>query len=207
MPRAPASWDRQADLAAWNWGSVPALPPFTLADGSGLAQQQTVARICRDDDMLYVRFDCDDRDIWGTYTQHDDSIFDEEVVEVFIGGGAAAPIRYYEFEVSPNGVLLDARISNPTSRRADLEVDRSWACPGLRWSAGRDDTAGRWWAALAIPWRAIAPPDGPATTWRANFYRIERPRDSAPEFSCWSPTMTDPADFHKPAYFGTLYLE
>jgi hypothetical protein len=207
VPRAPTSWDPTADPAVWTWERVPPLPPFILADGSRPALQQTAARVCYDDAALYARFDCDDRDIWGTYTQRDDPIFDEEVVEVFISHGPATPARYYEFEVSPNGVLLDARIHNPTSQRADIQVDRDWDCAGLRWHAGRDDAPGRWWAILVIPWASIGPPGKPAALWRANFYRIERPRDSTPEFSCWSPTMTDPADFHKPAYFGTLYLE
>ncbi len=205
-PHAPASWDLSAALAAWNWDDVPPLPPFILADGSGPARQQTGARICRDDTALYVRFDCDDRDIWGTYTQRDDSIFDEEVVEVFISSGAETPNFYYEFEVSPNGVLLDARIANPTLHHADIQVDRSWDCTGLRWHAARDDDAGHWWAALVIPWASIGPADTPASCWRANFYRIERPQDAEPEFSCWSPTMSDPADFHKPAYFGVLEI-
>ena len=201
---APTRWDRNADLASWNWDDVPPLPPFILADGSGPAQQQTHARICCDDAALYVRFDCEDRDIWGTYTQREDSIFDEEVVEVFIRSDMETPNTYYEFEVSPNGVLLDARITNPGLRHADILVDCSWDCAGLRWQAARDDQAGRWWAVLVIPWSSIGPAGPPATLWRANFYRIERPHDAAPEFSCWSPTMTDPADFHKPAYFGVL---
>lgn len=204
LPRAPASWDRSADLAIWNWDDLPPLPPFILADGSGPAQQQTSARICCDDTALYVRFDCADRDIWGTYTQRDDSIFDEEVVEVFISSGAETPQIYFEFEVSPNSVLLDARITNPGLRHTDLQVDRSWDCAGLRWQAAHDDQAGHWWAMLVIPWSSIGPTDLPATLWRANFYRIERPHDAEPEFSCWSPTMSNPADFHRPAYFGVL---
>jgi hypothetical protein len=185
---------------------VPALPPFVVADGSGPALQQTIARACWDAKALYIRLDCQDRDIWGAYTRRDDPIYDEEAVEVFIAPGSAAPVRYYEFEISPNGVLLDALVDNPTSRRADLHADITWDCPGLRWWAGRDDPVGRWWAALAIPWAAIGSPGTPAATWRANFYRIERPRDAAPEFSCWSPTYTEPADFHRPAYFGILEI-
>jgi hypothetical protein len=206
LPRAPASWDRNADLAAWDWDNVPSLPPFTLADGSGPALQQTCVRVCHADTALCVRFDCHDCNIWGTYTQRDDSIFDEEVVEVFISSGAKTPQIYYEFEVSPNGVLLDARIANPGLRHADIQVDRSWDCAGLRWQAVRDDQAGRWWAALVIPWSSVGPANTPAPYWRANFYRIERPHDAEPEFSCWSPTMSDPADFHKPAYFGVLEI-
>ena len=204
VSRAPANWDTASDPATWAWESVPALPPFVLADGSGPALQQTTVRACWDAQALYIRFDCQDRDIWGAYTRRDDPIYDEEAVEVFIAPGSAAPVRYYEFEVSPNGVLLDALIDNKTSRRADLRADFTWDCPGLRWWAGRDDPAGRWWAALAIPWAAIGPPGPPAAIWRANFYRIERPRDAAPEFSCWSPTYTNPPDFHRPGYFGIL---
>lgn len=195
------------DLAdATAWSEVPRLPPFMLADGSGPAAQQTTARLCRDADALYVRFDCDDRDIWGTYARRDEPIYDEEVVEVFIAPGAGDPTRYLEFEVSPNGVLLDARVYNPTSTRADLQVDVDWICPGIRWAAGRDDAVNHWWAALAIPWVAVAEDAHVPEICRANFYRIERPRNEAPEYSCWSPTLTEPADFHKPRRFGLLEL-
>jgi hypothetical protein len=207
VPPVPQNWDSEADPAAWDWGDVPALSPFILADGSGPALQQTAARVCCDAQALYARYDCADRDIWGTYTRRDEPIYDQEVVELFLAPGEMPPVRYFEFEVSPNGVLLDAKVYNPTSQRPELEVDISWNCPGLRWRAGRDDTANRWWAILVIPWEAVAPPGKLPPVWRANFYRIERPHDAAPEFSCWSPTMTDPADFHKPAYFGVLELE
>jgi hypothetical protein len=206
VPRRPAGWDKAADPAAWPWERLPALPPFVLADGGGPAVQQTRARVCYDPGSLYVRFDCDDRDIWATYTQRDDPIYDEEVVEVFLGGGEADLVHYFEFEISPNGVLFDARIYNPTSQRTELEWDETWNCPGIRWQARRDDEAHHWWAVVAIPWAAVAPPGDLPSIWRANFYRIERPRDAKPEYSCWSPTMTEPADFHKPAYFGVLEL-
>jgi hypothetical protein len=207
VPATPEGWDRQADPAAWPWDSLPPLPPLTLADGSRPAEQQTRTRVCCDAQALYVRFDCDDRDMWGTYTQRDDPIYDEEVVEIHLAPGAADPVHYFEFEVSPNGVLFDASVYNPTSQRAELEWDASWNCAGMRWQAGRDAAAGRWWAVMAIPWAGVAPPGDLPRVWRANFCRIERPRDAAPEYSCWSPTMTEPADYHKPAYFGILELD
>jgi hypothetical protein len=207
IPRAPTGWEKGANLINLPWDSIPALPPFTLADGSGPAEQQTRARVCCDAHAIYVRFDCDDCDIWGTYTQRNEPIYDEEVVEVFLGPGEADPVRYFEFEVSPNGVLFDARIYNPTSQRSELEWDESWDCPGIRWQAERDDAANHWSAVIAIPWAPVAPPYGDLPpVWRANFYRIERPHGAVPEFSCWCPTMTEPADFHKPAHFGVLEL-
>lgn len=137
VPMAPESWNTQANPATWSWDTVLALPPFTLADGSGLAERQTATRICFDPQALYLRFDCDDRDIWGTYSRRNEPIYDEEVVEFFIGSGKADPIHYYEFEISPNGVLLDAKVFNPASQRTELEVDIQWDCPGIRWSTLR----------------------------------------------------------------------
>jgi hypothetical protein len=204
LPRAPAGWAPDDDPLAWD--AIPALPPFTLADGSGPARQQTLARLCYDERALYLRFECEDHDIWWSYTRRDDPLYDEEVVELFIAPGEATPTRYYEFEVSPAGVLLDAAVFNPTSERAELEVDLGWSPDALGWSAWQDRVRGRWGASLSVPWQAIAPEGGLPRVWRANLFRIERPRDGEPEFSCWSPTLTEPADFHKPARFGFLRL-
>jgi hypothetical protein len=85
-----------------------------------------------------------------------------------------------------------------------MTADIAWDCPGLRWQAGHGVEREDWWAELAIPWRSIA--DDVPKLWRANFYRVERPRDGEAEYTAWSPTLTRPADFHKPARFGVLEL-
>jgi hypothetical protein len=153
-----------------------------------------------------VRFDCQDDDIWGTYTQRDDPIYDEEVVEVFLAPGEADPVEYVELEVSPNGVLFDAWVKNPTSTRVDLIIDLAWSCPGIRWQVARQDRQQHWQAVMSIPWAAMTTSAQRPTVWRANFYRIERPHQGQAEFSCWSPTLVTPPDFHKPARFGILTL-
>jgi len=182
------------------WDEIPSAP-LLLADGSGAPEQPTSVRVCWDDEALHVRFDCEDRDAWGTFRQRDDPLWQEEVVEVFLAPGEEDPVRYVEIEVSPLGTLFDAIIHNPTSLRADLTADLAWDCPGIRWQVGRGTERQDWWAELSIPWEAP-----PQRLWRANFYRVERPRDGAPEYTCWSPTLTSPADFHKPARFGLLEL-
>lgn len=206
VPRVPATWDRASEPQHWPWDELAALPEFVLADGSAPAIWQTTVRLCYDDEALYISFECADPDIWGSYTDRDDPIYDEEVVEMFFAPGPATPTRYAELEISPNGVLFDALIDNPSGLRADLRVDPSWD-PLLRGHVWRDDAVQRWGALLILPWEEIAPGVAPPKVWRANFYRVERPRAGTPEFSCWSPTLTDPADFHRPAYFGTLTLE
>lgn len=206
VPRVTNDWDVNSDPFAWDWTQAVTLPPLLVADGSGPALQQTVTRVCYHSQALFVRFDCDDNDIWGTYTQRDDPIYDEEVVEVFLAPGEATPVDYYEFEVSPNGVLLEVLAHNPTGERTDMRLDFTWDCVGLRYVAQRDDAQHQWRAVFAFPWVAVGARDSLPTFWRANFYRIERPHNAIPEFSCWSPTMSTPADFHRPSYFGYLQL-
>lgn len=192
-----------------SWDGLPALPPLVLAADGSPAELTTVVRVGWDDEALHVRFDCVDLHAWGTHRKRDAPLYEEEVVEVFLAPGEADPVDYFEIEVSPLGALFDARIHNPTSLRADLVADTGWDCPDLRWEAGRGAERQDWWATLSIPWAGIAPAGlygGIPRAWRANFYRIERPAEGPPEFSCWSPTLTRPADFHKPARFGVLEL-
>ncbi len=186
--------------------SVLVLTPLLPADGRGPPPHRTAARLPHDGESLHVRFVGEDRDIWGTYTHRDAPLHEEEVVELFLAPGEADPVEYFEFEVNPLGALFDARVRNPASRRAEMTVDTGWDCRGIEWRAGPDPSPGRWWAELVIPWSSVCPGPTPPAVWRANLYRIERPRDSEPEFSCWSPTFTQPADFHKPAFFGYLEL-
>jgi hypothetical protein len=207
-----------AGLAAFPWDRAAPAGPLILADGSAAAVQTTAVRVAWSEAALWVRFDCADRDAWGTYGRRNDPIYSEEAVEVFLAPGEADPHDYWELEVSPLGTLFAARVHNPTARRADLLADTSWPARGLAWQAAAAGRAQDWWAALAIPWDALTVAGAAATggsrdgeaaptrLWRANFYRIERPRNGAAELSCWSPTLTDPPDFHRPARFGRLEL-
>ncbi len=190
----------------WSWEDVPPLPPLVRAEDGSAAEQETRVRVAWDETALHVRFDCVDRHAWGTLTRRDDPLWQEEVVEVFLAPGEADPVDYLEFEVSPGGVLFDAKIHNPTSLRADLRADTSWDCPGLRWEAGAGTARQDWWAVLRLPWNGLLEGEPPPPVWRANFYRIERPGDGPVEYSAWSPTHASPAAFQRPAWFGVLEL-
>lgn len=233
LPLAPEGFrPARATVDPWAaeaWCSVPSVD-LTLSDGSGAPRQATKAQACWDAEALYVRFLCADQDAWSHFTRRDDPLWEQEAVEVFLAPGSAAPRRYFEFQVSPRGVLFDAVVDNPNLDRTGLVTDPSWNCPGIRWAAGplqsspgtpaeparcasTDERPPRdWWAALILPWRGLFPDaPQPPTELRANFYRIERPRpDRAPglpqEFSAWSPTNISPPDFHRPARFGVLRL-
>jgi len=187
-----------------SWSRVPALPLRRAQDGAAPAQA-TAVRIAHDVDALLLRFDCHDRDIWATHTCRDAPLWEEEVVELFVAPGEGDPAEYVEIEVNPLGTVFDARVANPHGRRDSMRVDPSWNAAGLVAAVDRP-SPGAWRTAIAIPWRDLCA-GAPPRVWRANFFRIERPRDADPEFSCWSPTLADPPDFHKPAFFGRLVLD
>jgi Carbohydrate-binding family 9 len=188
-----------------DWDKVTAIS-LTRADGVGTPRQNTKVRACHDGRMLRVRFDVQDTSIWGNFTRRDEPLWEEEVVEVFIASGTAAPKRYFEFEVSPDGVIWDGSIHNPNLTADPLEVDARWNCDGLQVHSERIDSMNKWIVWLAIPFRVIG--EGP--DFRANFYRIDRPfqnkEDGRGEFSAWSPTLTPRPNFHRPDRFGTLKL-
>jgi hypothetical protein len=193
------------------WGHIKPVRALTLHDGSGAPQLETEAKLCWDDKYLYVAFSCVDTDIWGTYTKHDDPIYDQEVVEIFINPSGDL-VNYYEFEVSPRNVTWDGRIHNPDNDPKTAKYDPSWECAGLLTGVrvvgtldNRSDIDQLWSVEMAIPFAAIAqrpPTDG--ERWRGNLYRIDRAQTD--EFSCWSPPQKageQPA-FHIPKRFGHL---
>jgi hypothetical protein len=170
-----------------------------------LARWETQTRLAWDEEFLHVEFRCEDEDAWGTHRERDAPLWREEVVELFLAAGEDVPLVYYEFEVSPSRALFDARVGNPNGTREEMTVDVRWNCAGIRWSVEKLNRRQDWLARLAIPWRGIGLESAPRAL-RANFYRIERPRGGVDEYSGWSPTDTDPPDFHRPEKFGILRL-
>ena len=176
------------------------LDPLSLADArDGSAPRlSTAVRVGIRDEAILVRFDGRDREVVATLTKRDDPLWKEDVFEVFLSP-YDPPLVYYEFEVNPLGALFDARVESPDGRRETMRVDVSWNCPGLSARVRRRE--GRWSALLKIP---LPPMGEPTGVWRANFYRVDR--GEVDEYTAWSPTLAEPADFHVPARFGYLVL-
>lgn len=182
------------------------LAPFLLTNGRGEARWSTRVRIAWSDVGLHVGFTCEDGDIWGGYRGRDEPLWEEEAVEVFLSPGPESPVRYLEFEFNPFGAVFDAMVDNPRGDRSAMHVRPEWNCEGLR-SVARIDTERRQWHVDALlPWTGIHAGPVPPAVWRANFFRIERPRNAPGEFSAWSCPLTDPPDFHRPERFGLLRL-
>lgn len=213
----PVTVDGRLDEGCWA-----SAPPVLLVNAStgNRATPRTTARLCWGATHLYVGFECEDDDAWGSYGQRDDPLYDEEVVELFLCPSGDVR-RYYEIEISPHNVIFDAALHSPQLDRRTMTTDREWACEGMlsavssntivhRTPPGRRTVTGPpgvWSAELAIPFKALRLTGAPevGAEWRVNLYRIDRGARS--RYLAWSPTLRRPADFHVPERFGTLRFE
>jgi carbonic anhydrase/acetyltransferase-like protein (isoleucine patch superfamily)/bifunctional DNA-binding transcriptional regulator/antitoxin component of YhaV-PrlF toxin-antitoxin module len=192
------------------WTGIPPMSPLVHSNGAGAPREQTEVKVSWDDANLYLAYACKDADIWGNFEHRDDPLYDEEVVEFFLC--PTGDLRhYFEFEISPLNVLFDAKVFSPEGDRRSMLVDREWNAAGIRTAVRvsgtlNDRTAPDigWIAEAALPFAdlGLSGPPAPGTVWRANFYRIERGETT--EFTAWSPTYKEPADFHVSACFGEL---
>lgn len=159
--------------------------------------QGTEVRSAWDEKELRVLFVAHDVDPWATLTERNAPLYTEEVVEILID--PVGDLRaYFEIEVNPLNTVMDLMI-RPTSR--GLFKDFGWECERLR-TAVRI-TSHFWCAELSIPLAAVAASiPTTADRWRANFCRIDRPKEQERELSAWSPTGS--RLFHVPERFGVI---
>lgn len=165
---------------------------------------------------LAVRFQACDTRPWHTMRVRDDSIYEEEVVEVFLDP-AGTGRDYAEVEISPANVVTDLHVIQP----APLKNDRGWDWAGLETvvrTASRAGFTPDSWEALAwLPWEGLRAlvrdrvpvPPAPGDRWRFNVFRIKRPHGPAdPErgaiYAAWS--APGGATFHAPAAFRDLHF-
>jgi len=164
--------------------------------------RQTEVRLLWTPEWLFLRFRCCFRDI--TVFPKDDpgaepsgrrwQLWDRDVAEVFLQPDPSQPRRYFEFEVSPNGLWIDLEI------RPGEKLDPQ---SGMRRRVSHGVCKKIWLAELAIPMRSLVSAFDPSAAWRVNFFRVEGP--SEPRFySSWRPTYTPQPNFHVPEAFGTL---
>ncbi|MEO5819590.1 MAG: carbohydrate-binding family 9-like protein [Vicinamibacteraceae bacterium] len=165
---------------------------------------------------LYVRFDADDTSPWFTMGQRDASIWEEEVVEIFLDP-AGQGVDYFELEISPANVVCDLRVRRPyPTLHSETSFDLDGLESAVRLHGEGQGRAPGWIATAAVPFAglrslpvpdAIAIPPAAGDVWRFNVFRIKRPngpmrpKDGA-ILEAWSPTGTP--SFHVPAAFQAL---
>lgn len=208
---SPLTIDGVLDEETWQQ-AVPMGPFRCFLTKQGKPLYATEAKCAWDDQHLYFAFVAEDPDIWSHYTQRDQNLWEEEVVEVYIDPDGDGK-NYKEFEVNPRNAVVDLNIPQGIDI-GDVDEARKWDAVHLQAAVRangtinqRDDIDESWTVELALAWGDLTPAGAPpkiGEVWRVQLYRIDRskmlPDPEKQEFSGWSPTDT----FHHPIHFGRL---
>ena len=171
-------------LDEFDWAAASQINAFTrILDDYGRVTRPTRARMLWDEEGLYIAFACRDRNMWALFTEEDDPMWSEEVVEVFIDPDGDG-LDYLELEVNPLNAVVDLHIGRV---HPDWVSDKDWDILGLRTAVQVEGTvndtsdADRGWTVeISIPWAAFEPvitgggKPRVGDRWRLNLYRIER---------------------------------
>jgi hypothetical protein len=162
---------------------------------------------------LVARFRCEFRVLSPAGAAHDDDLWEGDVVELFVAANPGDRRIYHEIEVSPAGLVFDARVESPGLDRSTMRVDRSWDPAGLRvrsrvlgpkTGTGRREGAGLWLVRIALDWKEIGR-DGSSPV-AIGAFRIDRRSTPEPLFLALFPNGESPANFHTPADFGLFRM-
>lgn len=163
-------------------------------------KEYTEVRACWSPDHLHVWFLGKDSNIVSDFTERDEPLYEQDVVEVFIdeeGNGS----NYLELEISPRNVVFDAQIEN--DGKGSISVDQTWCFKDLLTSV---DTNGEGSLSvfISIPASNFSKPLESGTRWKGNFYRIDEGLDGIREYQAWRPTGV--VNYHIPSKFGSIVL-
>jgi len=149
------------------------------------------------------------RDIWATFDQRDQHLWNEEVFEIFLDPRNNGQ-NYIELQINPLGTVFDAQFVQANNR--DLETAVRHTISGLETAVhvngtidNRSDRDRSWSAEVRIPFSSLEgleniPPEN-GDTMRVNFYRYDR---SGQEVTTVSWTPVGQGTFHNPARFGEI---
>ena len=105
VTRTTATIDIDGKLDDADWKRA---QEFLMPDAytGGVTPQKSTFRMVWDDSYLYLGVFFEDDDARGTYTEEDDPLWEEEVLEFFIDPDGDAN-TYYEYEINPVNAKVD----------------------------------------------------------------------------------------------------
>ena len=218
---APILVDGKLDEA--DWAAAPWTEDFVDIEGDKkpIPRFRTRAKMLWDDCFFYIAAALEEPHVWGTLTQHDAVIFQDNDFEVFIDPDGNHH-DYFELEINALDAEWDLFLPKPY--RDGGTADNGWEIPGLRAKTfvlgtlnDPSDQDRGWAVELAIPWASMkdqahaATPPRDGDQWRVNFSRVEwqhevvagryrKVPDRKEDNWVWSPQGT--IDMHRPERWG-----
>ncbi|MBM4352756.1 MAG: hypothetical protein FJ109_03020 [Deltaproteobacteria bacterium] len=206
---AAVSVDGKLDEAGWKQGMVD-VGPFYTTDGKLIPEAEKVeAGMMWDDTNLYLAYQVADSDLRTPYTARDSTLWSggksgsSDVMEFFFDPDADG-LDYLEFQVSPAGVIFDARFTSyrEPAWKVASQFNMDVQVKALADGSLNDPSPDKGYAVeVAIPWKSLpgmTGPPGPDRKFSANFFRLSNNGTWA---AVWSPVGND---FHDLALAGTV---
>jgi hypothetical protein len=221
--RAEESITIDGKLDERSWQAAPWTEAFVDIEGDlkPLPRFRTRAKMLWDDQHFYVAAHLEEPHVWGTLTEHDSVIFQDNDFEIFIDPDGDNH-EYYEIEINALNTVWDLFLKKPY--RDGGPAVNEWEIPGLQTAVHVEGTLNNptdqdqfWSVEFAIPWKALAefahrpapPRDG--DQWRVNFSRVQWHHQvmdgkylkvpKTPEDNwVWSPQGF--IDMHRPEHWG-----
>lgn len=202
--RIQADFNPTGDLVQLAWRKAePVWIDRATRDGSALPVLSTSVRVLWSDKNLYLGYECPYTELTvfepplkqGKRYNMDRtgvSLWDRDVVEIFINADAGNIRHYAEFQVAPTNERLDLMLRLP-------ERDFDWTS-GFESAVTIDRDAKIWRCVMRIPlsaWEEALPRAG--DRWRINLFRCDYDHGV---FMAWNPTLN--GSFHTPERFGVL---
>lgn len=198
----PIIIDGKADEDSWK--NSPMSPNFTDAEGGRQVGGKTVARLLWDDDYLYAFVQAEDRDVYSQFQNRDDTLWKEDVIELFIDADKNKR-GYIELQVNPNNAHFDAWFPRNRGQKHHFEWNSNMKSAVMVHGTAekRSDRDQGWDVEIAIPLvdvkgmdtaMKVNLPPSPGDSWRLNVVRGEKPKDASLAAATWNPITVQ--DFH-----------
>ncbi|MGB0588548.1 MAG: carbohydrate-binding family 9-like protein [Myxococcota bacterium] len=203
-------------LGEADWRKARPTKALGTPDGRSLGPRHlTQFRAMWDDSFLYIAASCRDDDIYNDKTGRDATLWEQDVVEVYLDPGKDGK-DYIEIQVSPAEQLFDAVFAthrNPKWQEAAKALDIKGMVAKVEVDGSLNQRADaeadrRWTMEMKIPWAELPGVTGPpadGAVWAANFYRIDVKSPKRAGFmGAWSPAG---GDFHNTKGFGSFLFK
>ena len=174
--------DGKADEPAWEQAAWTADFVDIEAGQKPVPAHRTRVKMLWDKQNLYVLAELEESQIWAYYTDHDQVVYHENDIEVFIDPDGNAH-DYFEFEVNARNTVFDLFLPKPYRNGGSPLV--SWNGNGFKSAVSVDGTVNdptdvdrKWTVEMIIPFETVktgensqVPKDG--QVWRIDFSRVQ----------------------------------
>lgn len=230
--KTPAPITIDGKLSSAEWDAVPWTSDFVDIEGDKRPKPllQTRAKMAYDDNGMYFAVLIEEPHVWGTITEHDAVIYQDNDFEIFLNPTNDTH-NYLEYEVNAKGTEWDLFLTKPY--RDGPQVLNNWEFAGMKSAIYVDgtlnnpkDTDKSWSAEVFIPWSSVFQvtrgKEKPVTgeQIRVNFSRVQwttdvqdgkyvkvpiAGEDKIREYNwVWAPTGV--INIHMPEYWGFVQI-